>query len=347
MRCRAALALLGAATVASCGTASHGVGESARRLVEALPATYAGTLPCDDCPGVDFTLVLRRDNIYLLRTHYHRPGSEPIDGFDELGTWGLAADSMAILMTNRPGDIEARVVIADDSTLVVPPPGAREVTDTTSRTLRRLSPRPPFVARLQLRGMLHGGQFTECRTGLTLPVERMPAGARALLDSSRRARTLADIEATVSPSRVGEGASDAQALLITSLVRVLPGDTCVTTTPTTINRITWQLASEHGRLVSAADAVRPPYLFIDEEGTRVSGMSGCNQFGGTVTVGASTIRFRDIFMTKMACERMELESRFIAALEEARTWRIVDNQLELADEAGAVVAQFVVASSRR
>jgi heat shock protein HslJ len=53
-----------------------------------VPATYAGTLPCADCPGIRLTLTLLPDGSYRLRqTYADRPGT-----FDETGRWEIQGD---------------------------------------------------------------------------------------------------------------------------------------------------------------------------------------------------------------------------------------------------------------
>lgn len=52
----------------------------------ALAGTYAGTLPCADCPGIDETLVLGADGSFLLTdTYRERPGSTNI----VQGSWSV------------------------------------------------------------------------------------------------------------------------------------------------------------------------------------------------------------------------------------------------------------------
>jgi copper homeostasis protein (lipoprotein) len=232
IRSRAALVAVAAIAIAGCAArdARLAHSSSAAELVAALPATFAGTMPCADCPGVDFTLVVRPDGRYLLRTRYRRAdGAGGPAGFDELGLWRMAADSAALVLSSRETSVP--IAIVDARTLFVPKPGAdgsREgvSADTTDRTLRRMPPAAPFVPRLQLRGIAtRDGMFRECSTGLVVPIARERATA---LDSALRehARVLADVEGVLmSPADV-EGSSAAQVLRIARIARVLPGETC-------------------------------------------------------------------------------------------------------------------------
>ncbi|WP_157092341.1 copper resistance protein NlpE N-terminal domain-containing protein [Thioalkalivibrio nitratireducens] len=46
------------------------VGRSPVHPLEDLPTTFEETLPCTDCPGIDFHLNLREDGVYFLRETY-------------------------------------------------------------------------------------------------------------------------------------------------------------------------------------------------------------------------------------------------------------------------------------
>lgn len=68
-------------------------------------------------------------------------------------------------------------------------------------------------------------------------------------------------------------------------------------------------------------------LFGEDE--RVAGSSGCNSYGGEYEVDGMNIEFGDAFSTMMACEEalMSQETAYLAALGEATTFSIVDEQL--------------------
>lgn len=74
---------------------------------------------------------------------------------------------------------------------------------------------------------------------------------------------------------------------------------------------------------------------------RVSGSGGCNRIFGTVRIDGQAIAFGQMGSTKMACEGavMMQEQRFLAALAQARRWRIdaPRRKLILSDEAGSVL----------
>ena len=85
-------------------------------------------------------------------------------------------------------------------------------------------------------------------------------------------------------------------------------------------------------------------LKVEADG-QVSGSTGCNRYSGSAELGnGMTIRFGPLATTRMACKgpRMEEEQAFIAALENARSYRFEAGNLVLLDGSGAVVATFTL-----
>ncbi|MFE0013280.1 YbaY family lipoprotein [Mesorhizobium sp. NPDC059054] len=82
-------------------------------------------------------------------------------------------------------------------------------------------------------------------------------------------------------------------------------------------------------------------LKIDANGA-VSGKGGCNGYGGSAKITGNRIRFGSLMSTQMACAPaiMNQESKFHAALGEARSWRIDQRRrkLTLLDRRGRPVA---------
>ncbi len=82
-------------------------------------------------------------------------------------------------------------------------------------------------------------------------------------------------------------------------------------------------------------------LKIDGNGA-VSGKGGCNGYGGSAKINGDRIRFGSLMSTQMACAPaiMDQESKFHAALGEARSWRIDQRRrkLTLLDRRGRPVA---------
>jgi heat shock protein HslJ len=105
----------------------------------------------------------------------------------------------------------------------------------------------------------------------------------------------------------------------------------------------WLLTSLDGTAVTVTnDRVRPTLQF-ESQSKRAMGMAGVNRFTGGYTIEGSALKLGPLILTKMAGppEQMEIEARFVRALEAVTQWRISGLELELlAGERG--VARFTV-----
>lgn len=84
-------------------------------------------------------------------------------------------------------------------------------------------------------------------------------------------------------------------------------------------------------------------LEVNADG-KVTGMGGCNRYAGSAKIDGDAIRFLPMGSTRMACSSavMKQESKFHAALEKVRAWRIERTKLVLLD-----AGKFVIMSLRR
>lgn len=71
-------------------------------------------------------------------------------------------------------------------------------------------------------------------------------------------------------------------------------------------------------------------LDIRDDGI-VTGMGGCNRYAGSATISGNEIKFLPLAGTRMACSPavMQQETKFHAALEKVRAWRIDEQQRKL------------------
>jgi copper homeostasis protein (lipoprotein) len=94
--------------------------------------------------------------------------------------------------------------------------------------------------------------------------------------------------------------------------------------------------------VVAAEPARQPNLTLAADG-RVAGFTGCNRMAGSYQVSGRSIAFGQLASTKMACiDGVEHETAFAEALEQARSYRILGQHLELLGPDGELVARFEV-----
>ena len=349
------LAILCAIALGACAATPLTVGEAAREMLRELPSTYTGTVTCEGCPPVSFSLALRADSLYFLRTRYLRADSTAIGLLDELGRWTLAPDSSAVLLRARPGG-DVGLGIVDERTLVVPMPGGGPATDTTGRTLQ-LDARP-FTPRLQVRGMYtrdaRGARLRDCTSDFVVTVAR--DGASRALDSAfdaarlpRGASLMVSLIGRIEQRPRMEVATRSEVLVVEQFDGVVAGDTCgfgLLAAEGIIGH-TWRLNAIDGAPLTDAERTARAWLTIDEHESAVRGNGSCNRFSGRARLNGRHVSFSEIVSTKMACEQIGLETRFFTALRQTRSWRIVDTQLELLDDAGSVLAVFLRGAAER
>ncbi|HEU4760815.1 MAG TPA: META domain-containing protein [Gemmatimonadales bacterium] len=103
----------------------------------------------------------------------------------------------------------------------------------------------------------------------------------------------------------------------------------------------WSLVAFGGEPGPAGAGDRPATLVFTPGTNRVGGFAGCNRAGGTYVIKGDSIRFSPMVLTRMACDKgMELEQRFVAMTDSARTWRRTADTLELMGESGTVIARL-------
>lgn len=80
-----------AAAVLSCDGSQINSDES---LVKAVSGTWQGTIPCADCPGIEYELSLKSNHTFIERSVYLE---EHVNPFIEKGQWEINKDSIITL----------------------------------------------------------------------------------------------------------------------------------------------------------------------------------------------------------------------------------------------------------
>jgi putative lipoprotein len=96
----------------------------------------------------------------------------------------------------------------------------------------------------------------------------------------------------------------------------------------------WQLTALDGAPVDAAVTTT---LVISAD--RIGGNGGCNTYGGNLAATPDGIDITQVFSTMMACDGLQQEQAFFAALEATDAFAIVDDNLQLLAN-GNVVAEL-------
>lgn len=103
----------------------------------------------------------------------------------------------------------------------------------------------------------------------------------------------------------------------------------------------WKLILLGEQPVTAVANQLEAHFILHPADKRVSGSGGCNRFTGGYALEGDRLRFGRMAATMMACPAgMDTERAFLGALQQAARARVAQQQLELLDASGAVLARF-------
>jgi len=329
----------------------HGQGTAAAALEATLPASFEGTLPAGDGPGIRYHLDLFADGSYALRTTFLARGEHA--SFDDLGRWVPSSDGRVLVL--RGGREAPELFHVDGSeSLTKLDLDARPVAASASHAIRRTAAFAPIEPSLPMRGeyryLADAATFRECLTGRALPVameEQSVAVERAYL-AARPAPgepVVALVQGRIVPRPPMEGTGTRPTLVVDRLIRLQPETACAPLfRAAPLLDTEWTLtAFASGPVPQTVGKARPAHVLLREsQGQRLlAGSGGCNRLTGGFTLDGDRIAFRRVATTKMVCPKgMDAERRLLDVLAQARSWRVLGRLLELYDEGGARLARF-------
>ena len=221
-----------AALLGGCGGGS----EDGAVLTTPMPATlagvYAGELPCSNCAAIEATLWLRPDGRFFLRQRFRDDAANAAETKAPPGpstTYGLGRwqwDEVAAQVLLRSAGPDRRLTARDEDHLAL----ARDV--AVEQLLARDPAAPPFDDRVTLDGESsvteNGATFSECLTGLTLPVG--DAGAyRELRRQHRRLNPRGKIALTTVEAHLVTTTTESttsERLVVDRFITMKPGQGC-------------------------------------------------------------------------------------------------------------------------
>lgn len=103
---------------------------------------------------------------------------------------------------------------------------------------------------------------------------------------------------------------------------------------------TWRLVEVQGQTVDTTKMMRPAEFTFDKTEQRISGSAGCNNIFGKFTVSADKLTFAPLAATKMACPDMNVEGRFLEAVQKVNNWKVTEGFLVLSQN-GTALAKFI------
>jgi copper homeostasis protein (lipoprotein) len=311
----------------------------------ALPATYAGLLPCGDCVGIRFQLNLLSGGAYMQRMTYLRDGRD--ESTYDLGTWSLAGGTLA-LNGGREGD--AGWAVKGARTLRKLDRRGRPIDSSPPSELKRSAAFEPLELRARLTGMFRymadAARFRDCGSGLQWPVEM--SGEYRTLERAYVARRAApgaelqvSLQARIEARPKMDGAGSEPALVVEKFVDAMPGRKCEERAqPSGLENSRWRPVRIGDRTVTVPAQQREPWIVLEPGTRRVTGSGGCNRISGSYETGAGTLRFSPMIATQMACPAMETETAFLRALNGTRRFRIQGRILELMDAGGKTLVRL-------
>jgi uncharacterized lipoprotein YbaY/heat shock protein HslJ/uncharacterized lipoprotein NlpE involved in copper resistance len=318
-----------------------------------LPATFTGTLPCADCPGIRYQLNLFPDDSFFLRTTY---GDRPGGVKDILGSWTLSSDRRVVVLKGS-NDAPELFSIRDAQTLRKLDADGREIKSMASYDLHRGPRLQPLDIRTTVRGSFRsagdGAEFVECSTGQRWPVATEGA-LRDLEVTYRQTRkqpgdaVMVTLEGRVAPATEASRATGM--LVVERVVRAAASESCEPRfAGAPLENTYWRLTRLGSTAVPALGgrgARSEAALVFSVEPRTVSGATGCNRLSGGYTLDGSAISF-GAAGTMAACPgTTQLETTFRNALRDARSYRILGRVLDLFNDKGESLARLEARDSR-
>ena len=199
-----------------------------------LPASFAGVLPCADCPGIRYQLDLYPDQAFVLRTTYLE--REPDNVLDDIGGFLLGSEPRTlVLMGGRAAPMQFR--IEDPARLRLLDLNGRQMVSDLNYDLTRTPTFTPVEPQLVLRGMYQyladAGRLEECLTRWRLPVAQ-EADNVALERAYLAARSapgealLVSLEGQIASRPKMDGDGQELTLVPLRFIGVRPGASCGT-----------------------------------------------------------------------------------------------------------------------
>ena len=100
---------------------------------------------------------------------------------------------------------------------------------------------------------------------------------------------------------------------------------------TSVIETQWNLIELNGTAVNVPASEGQVYIYLQQEGDKLSGSDGCNRLFGSYDLSGSSLQFHSVAQTLMACRGAftERESEFMEALKLVTSYQISDNVLQL------------------
>lgn len=305
-----------------------------------LPGTFTGTLPCADCPGIDFQLDLWPDQVYHLRRTYQDRGRVE----DVIGRWA-AIPGRPTLYLEAVDDYPLQFEIQGQGRLRLLDLFGLPIDSDLPYELTQEETFAPFEPETAMRGevryMADAAIYHDCRTRRSYPVVFENAWIdleRAYLEHRPEpgGPLMATFRGRIAERPPMEGDGTVATIVVDAFDGVWPGERCeMPTQEASLVGVYWRIVEILGTSIDPMAGREEAHIALieDDDGRRFSATVGCNRMGGGVTVDGKTLRLGPTMSTMMACPPpLDEEERLLAeALEQTTAWRLDGTRLELRD----------------
>jgi heat shock protein HslJ len=109
----------------------------------------------------------------------------------------------------------------------------------------------------------------------------------------------------------------------------------------------WTLTQLNGQAITAQSGKNEAYIELTADTNRIAGSGGCNRIMGSYELEGSSLRFKQVASTMMACpgDAMPREQEFIKALNATASFRIRGAALLLRGKDDTVLARLEAQTS--
>ncbi len=312
-----------------------------------FPASFSGTLPCTDCPGVDYQLNLFADQSFFMQTDYLDREQQR---FYQLGRWQLHDQNTLVLLSDLQN---YRFAINDVLHLTLLNQQGQIIDSEHNYRLNSEANFKAVYPALTMSGLYqtdeNGSFFSECLTGQRWPV--LPDADYSVLEKryaemrqtpqqslliSANARLLPSDDKSLDNPPAG-------ILKIITFTGIWPGETCGRPGyKENLIDTYWKLTRLQNQPVIVSDNQREPSLTLTSgNDPQIAGSDGCNRIIGSYQLKANKLKFSKIASTMMACsDDTNIAQRYHGVLEQVQFWKIYGQYLELSDKDGKLLARF-------
>ncbi len=93
----------------------------------------------------------------------------------------------------------------------------------------------------------------------------------------------------------------------------------------------WNLVELNGSTINIPASEGQVYIYLQQEGDKLSGTDGCNRFFGSYDLSGTSLEFHSVAQTMMACQGSftAREAEFLNALKLVTSYQISDTALQL------------------